>query len=69
MLKHWQLDGNGVPRVLNGKLTIEERNALWEEHKRLKARAKELAQEMGGSWMRFMPGQWSMPLKPPTRTG
>lgn len=49
-MKHWQLDGAGIPRYLNGKqLTLAERQRLYEEELAAKARRERLAAETGTS--------------------
>lgn len=50
--KHWQLDLAGIPRNLDGRrLTLAERQALYEEERERKARCQELAAETGTSPM------------------
>ena len=49
-MKHWQLDLQDIPRNLNGKrLTLTERQALYEEKRERLARRKEIATETGTS--------------------
>ena len=50
MMKHWQLDLAGIPRNLKGKrLTLAEREALYEEGKQREVRRAKLAAETGTS--------------------